>query len=382
VNAPERVRAVLHHETPDQVPFVPYEHLVPRGEFIREMRNRGMWLCTACTPTYWSEWPHVRFTTSTKGTVTTTLWETPEGSVASRCRTHLSREVASRVLYGNAGVERNVLEEGFIKDVQDYTPVIFAIEDEVLHEDYVNYEYAVRDFREDCLVRVAGLSSPYDASYSYFGERTSDGSANWSRAQTDHPDLFTELLEALERRQERLFRVIADAPGEVMQLTGLSGWYGPSYSPEQFEKHSLPFFRKYVPLLRKEGRLLSVKADTPNLSSFADLVPEIGVDILEGFTPPPVGDLSLPEARAAWGDELVIWVNFPESIFWEGAEATRSYTFDLLRGDPGGALVLGMTVIGTSRIVDEQTAQVFEAGMRAIMDAVEAHGSDQHSQRG
>jgi hypothetical protein len=375
VNALERVRAVLHHETPDQVPFVPYEHLVPRGEFIRELRNRGMGLCTACTPTYWSEWPNVRFRTSTKGTVTTTLWETPVGSVSSRCRTHLSRKVASRVLYGNAGVERNVLEEGFIKGVEDFGPAIYAIDDEVLHEDYINYEYTVRDFRGDCLVRVAGLSSPYDASYTYFGERTSHGLADWSRAQADHTDRFAELLEALERREERLFRVIADAPGEVMQLTGLSGWYGPSYGPEQFEKHALPFFRKYVPLLRKEGRLLSLKADTPNLGDFTDLIPEIGVDIMEGFTPPPVGDLPLPEAREAWGDELVIWVNFPESIFWEGAEATKSYTLDLLKSDPNGALVLGMTVFGTSRIADEETAQACKAGMRAIMDAVEAHGS-------
>ncbi len=375
MNALERVRAVLRHERPDQVPFVPYEHLVPRGEFIRELRNRGMGLCTACTPTYWSEFPHVRFKTITEGTVTTTLWETPVGSVSSRCRTHLSREIASQVLYGNAGIERNVLEEGFIKGVGDFRPVIFTIEDEVLHEDYINYEYTVRDFREDCLVRVAGLNSPYDASYTYFGERTSQGSFAWHRAQTDHSDRFSELLEALERREERLFRVIKDTPGEVMQLTGLSGWYGPSYSSEQFERHALPFFRKYAPLLRKEGRLLSLKADTSNLGAFADLVPEIGVDILEGFTPPPAGDLSLPEAREAWGDELIIWVNFPETIFWEGAEATRDYALDLLRGDPSGALVLGMTVVGTSRIADEETAQVFKAGMRAIMEAVEAHGS-------
>jgi hypothetical protein len=99
------------------------------------------------------------------------------------------------------------------------------------------------------------------------------------------------------------------------------------------------------------------------------------VDVVEGFTPPPIGDLSIKEARAAWGQEIVIWVNFPESMFLEGQEATKEYTLELLKSDPGGALILGVTVMGTSMIADEETNQVFQAGMRAIMDAIEEYGS-------
>ena len=262
-----------------------------------------------------------------------------------------------------------------IKSVEDYDPVIFAIEDEVFYEDYINCDYTVRDFRDDCLIRIAGLNSPYDASYSYFGERTPNGLKNWVYAQVDHPDHFAKLLEALERREERRFRVIADSPGEVMYLRGLGGWYGPWYGPKQFERYALPFFQKYVPLLHEKERLLSLKADTTNLKAFKELIPETGVDIVDGFTPPPVGDLSIAEARTAWGDEIIIWVNFPESIFWEGAEATKRYTVDLIRSDPSCALIIGMTVMGTSMIADEETAQVFKAGMRAIMDGVEECGS-------
>jgi hypothetical protein len=42
-----RIDAVLHHEEPDQVPFAPYDNLVPRGEFVRKLRNRGGWGCGA-----------------------------------------------------------------------------------------------------------------------------------------------------------------------------------------------------------------------------------------------------------------------------------------------------------------------------------------------
>jgi hypothetical protein len=374
MNALERTRAVFRRERPDMVPFMPYENLILRGDYERELRHRGMGLCTMCTAVSWSEWPNVRFGTKAEGPVSVSTWETPVGSVSSWQRAHLDRRTASSVLYGNAGVERNVLREGWIKGLQDYDPVIFVIDDEVIHEDYINYEYTVRDFREDCLVRVAGLFSPYDTSYAYFGDRTPKGFANWVYAQSDHPKHFGRLLESLERREERRYQAIKDTPGEVLRMHSLGGWFGPWYGPKQFRKHALPFFNRYVPLLHKDGRLLSLKADTTNLKAFKDLIPQAGVDIVEGFLPPPIGDLSIAEARKAWGDRMIIWVSFPESVFWEGVEATRRYTLDLLREDPSGMLILGMTTMGTSMIADEQTACVFRAGMGAIMDAIETVG--------
>ena len=44
MNVLERINAVLHGERPDRVPYVPYDNLVPRGDFERELRNRGMGL--------------------------------------------------------------------------------------------------------------------------------------------------------------------------------------------------------------------------------------------------------------------------------------------------------------------------------------------------
>ncbi len=39
-----RINAVLHHQSPDQIPFAPYDNLVPRGEFARNLRTGG-WDC-------------------------------------------------------------------------------------------------------------------------------------------------------------------------------------------------------------------------------------------------------------------------------------------------------------------------------------------------
>ena len=83
----------------------------------------------------------------------------------------------------------------------------------------------------------------------------------------------------------------------------------------------------------------------------------------------------LAEARKAWGDQIVIWGNFPESFFWEGAEATRRHAVDLLRSDLSACLIPGMTTIGASVIADEEAQRVFGDGMNAIMDAIGDTGS-------
>ncbi len=84
-----------------------------------------------------------------------------------------------------------------------------------------------------------------------------------------------------------------------------------------------------------------------SLRRYAGLIAETGIDVVRAYTPPPVGELSLPEVRAAWGDKTIIWVNIPETIFWFGAEEAKRYTIDLLKsGAPGNALVLSFTEMG------------------------------------
>jgi hypothetical protein len=110
---------------------------------------------------------------------------------------------------------------------------------------------------------------------------------------------------------------------------------------------------------------------------FKDLIAEASFDVVEAFTPPPIGSLSVKEARAAWGENTIIWVNFPETIFWQGMEATKQYTKDLLLSDPpGDALILGFTEMGTwGSILNPGTEVVFKDGTTAIMDAIEEFGN-------
>jgi hypothetical protein len=360
MNFLERMNAVLHHEDPDQVPYAPYHNLVPRGDFERELGSRGMGLLVRLRGRVWTETPNVEIETKTEGNAVTTTYHTPEGDVWVRGRTHLGR------ISDSMGVQT----EGMLKDVEDFDPVMFMVEDTVYHVDNSVYFDAVRDLGTYGLVRDTGLLPPYDVTRGFFGGYS--GIPAWVYAQQDYPDHFAKLMDALERQQERLFSLVASSPAQNLAFGSLDGHYG----PDRWEKHILPFYEKYVPLLQAEGKICHFHAHASNIDAYKELVRRAGVDVVEAFTPPPVGDLSIAEAREAWGPETIIWVNFPETIFYYGAEETKQYTIDLLKSDPpGNRLVIGFTEMGTYGIQDAESERLFKDGFLAIMEAIEEYGN-------
>jgi hypothetical protein len=333
-----RINAVLHHQKPDKVPFAPSENLIPRGDFEREMRNRGMGLY-AKRATYWSETPNVRVESKRQVDGFLTIYHTPVGSVST-------------------GKNRRM-----IKDVDDYEPVIFMVNDTVFHADYSGYSNLVRDLGADGIVRGSGIEPPLEDIVKYIGV------ANLENERQAHPEKFAKLLEALEQRMEKLLPLIENSPAEFISV----GEIGDFTTPEQFKKYLLPFYQKYVPCLHEKGKLCALDVRTSKLKAFKELIPQTGIDVVEGFTPPPIGDLSLEEARATWGKDIIIWLNFPETILLDGAGKTREYTMNLLKSDAmSNALIIGLTSMKS--ITDEAMEHTFKEGLRAILDAVEYSG--------
>jgi len=354
VTSLERINAVLHGERPDRVPFAPYDNLVPRGDFERELRNRGMGLCLR-REAIWSETPDVAVEYKTEGDVAFTIYHTPVGTVRAANRTHV----------GRISDGESIEAEWMIKEVADYEAAIFMVDRTVFHADHAGFLNHVRDIGADGLVRLGGVGPPYDATDHFFSLE------GWAAAQHDHADHFRRLLAACERRLERMIPLLLEAPGELTSMGSLSGIYG----PRQYQQYAVPFYQRYVPQLLKAGKMPILHAHNSNLSAFAELVKQTGVPAVEAFTPPPVGDLSLAAARAAWGADTVIWVNFPETLFLLGRDKTYDYTVDLLKQDKeSGRLVIGMTEMGSYGITDEESERQFKDGLRAIMDAIDDHG--------
>jgi len=362
MNFLERITATLHNETHDYVPFAPYDNLIPRGAFERELRNRGTGLCKRIS-TISAYMPNVSIETRVDGDIKITIFHTPEGDVQTR-----SKAVVGRIS------DSEVLEfEGMIKEIKDYDPVIFMLEDTLFQVDNGAYYDNARDLGEDGIVRDWALdfeASPYGAIRRYYGEIS--GLDKWVYAQIDHPDYFKALLDAQTRRDERRLALAADSPAEFLGL----GWIEGIWSPAQFKKYELPFYKKWVSYLQSKGKICALHCDaTKSMKGYKDLIAEIGFKVVEAYTPPPVGELTLAEVRHAWGKDTIIWLNFPETIFYSGYEATKQYAIDLLRSDaPGESLVFSFTEMGLWGIANEEVEKIFKNGTRAIMDALDEYG--------
>lgn len=334
----ERVNAALHHQKPDRIPFAPSENIVPRGDFEREMRNRGMGLYTK-RATYWSETPNVSIESKRQADISLTVYNTPVGSIST----------------GRMGNETRRM----IDDIGDYEPVIFMIRDSVFHADYSVYSNSVRDLGSDGIVRGSGVEPPFEDAVKYLGV------AGLEKEKGEHPRQFAELLEALEQRTERLLSLIEESPAEFIPV----GEIGDSLTPEQFREYYLPFYRKYLPLLHEKGKICALDIRTSGLKAFKDLIPQTGIDVIEGFPPSPVGNLPIEEALETWGSDITIWLNFPETVIFDGADTTKGYTINLLRSDPAGkSLIIGL--MSVRRMTDEAMESKFKTGVRAIIDAV------------
>ncbi len=216
------------------------------------------------------------------------------------------------------------------------------------------------------------------AAFGYFGYGTNRGIERFVYAQQDNPREFNALLEAIERRNQRVLPVLLDSPADVVCIGDVNGHYG----PRTYRERIVPWYQEYVPKLHARGKLVYNHAHSSHLKGYLDDIPRTGLDMVDAFTPPPIGDLKVADARSAWGNDIVIAVNMPESIFLEGRDATYAYTREIVESDPGGRLIIGFTEMGMSMVSDPETEALFQAGMRAIMDAIDdvcgwAHGGEQ-----
>jgi hypothetical protein len=354
-----RINAVLHHQISDQVPFAPYDNLVPRGDFERMLRNRGMGLCFR-RATLTAKAPNVSLETRSEGNIAVNIYHTPKGELTSRSLTHIGRIKDD---------DLNLDVEGLIKSVNDYDAAIFIIDDTQFQLDENIYYEALRDIGRDGIIRDTGLRPPFGETRCLYGSVS--GLPRWSQDQHDYPVQFERLLEALIRREDRRLQSIAESPAEFISLGDLDGVWGPTI----IRKYDLPLYQKWIPILKSKGKICSLHAHALNLSKFKEIVSEIGCDVIEAFTPPPVGDLSIQEARAAWGKDTILWINFPETIFWSGVEATKRYTIDLIQHDSSrNALIIGFTEMGVWGAMSGETERVFREGTVAILDAIQECG--------
>jgi len=323
LNIKERIMAVYRGEEPNRIPWLIYDALCPRGYMSRQLRNKGLGLKVAASVLR-EEMPYVRVETKSVGNIIHRIFHTPVGDVSMKERIGLCE-----------GAGSSWIIEHLIKSVSDFEVVEFMVEDTVYIPDYEPFLEAERNLGDDGIVFVwAGRSPLQKMQIEIMGYRT------FAISLYKYPKEFESLLRVLEKKADERYQIIAESPAEV--INGTDNINSEIVSPKLFEKYIIPFYERQSHLLHKKDKILEDHMDG-KLKNLKNLISKMDLDVIEAFTPPPMGDLPLAEAREAWKGK-VISLNFPESVFLEGIEAVKKQTIEILNeAVPGDNFMITIT---------------------------------------
>jgi len=347
MDAGERVREVLAGRLPDKVPWIIYSNHLPRGTFERRLRDMGLGLDVRCS-VYKVSMPNVRVERRTEGDYVYTTYHTPIGNISSKTRTGLKFQRPG----GSATVEY------FVKEPKDVKVLKFVIEDTIYEPDYENCEQLEEELEGDGVVVAGSDYTPLmKIIIRYMGFRT------FALMQTRSPEIVSELVDVIDGKYEEMYRILADSPAKIVNVgDNIDSVF---VSPRLFEKYCLPYYNKYYEILKARGKVVMSHMDG-RLRVLKDLIAKAKLDVIEAFTPPPMGDLPPKEAKESWRGKA-IWMNFPEEVFLRSAEEIRKFTLHLLEEiAPGDGFIIGIT--------EDINPDHFKKGMSVVTETIYEHG--------
>jgi hypothetical protein len=126
---------------------------------------------------------------------------------------------------------------------------------------------------------------------------------SWQLFEYEEP--VRTLYDALLRNFGRIVEVVAAGPGRF--VSNLENFTSETLGPQRYEQFLLPVYETCFPALHEAGKIVGCHYDG-RTASCKEQIARAPIDLIESLTPPPEGDQTLAEARAAWPDKL-FWSN-------------------------------------------------------------------------
>jgi len=344
LKARERILLSAAGKRPDRVPVTAYGGLVPRGEQERALRQAGLGLVAiARAHQVEMEGVHVEHSQFERDghTYHRQLFRTPAGEISSIGRL----EPACGSLYKL---------EHFIKGPSDYDVLAYIWEHTRFRADYEDLIRERRTLGEDGVVMTSIDRVPFQKLMVEFA-----GVERIAIDLHERPGLLEELFALWARRQRELCDIAAASPAELVWVP--DNITGEVVGAARFARYCAPRYAEYAGILSSAGKRMVVHMDG-KLGRLKDAIASCEVHVVEAFTPPPDGDLSVAEARKLWPN-TVLWLNFPSSVHLRSPDLVAAVTRSLLReaGDPKGFLI---------GITENVPAGVWARSFRAILEEV------------
>jgi len=184
----------------------------------------------------------------------------------------------------------------------------------------------------------------------------------------DHPEEFERLMAVMTQvDKERLWPVVANSPARLI----LHGVHFDSQMtpPHYFRSYITPYYKEFSALLHNHGKRLTWHADNDSKALLAEIKAS-GFDMAECFCTAPMVTVTLKEARAAWGRNVIIWGGVPSIILEPSFPEAEfeAYMRDLFRTiAPGDAFILG--------VADNVMPMSLIERVERISELVEQHGT-------
>jgi hypothetical protein len=345
------ILAALHGQAPRRVPWTIHHELLPRGSLERRLRDRGLAIIDKGVRPYREGCGKVTIEERTgwEGDARLLLrtWHTPCGDLRSRVR---------------EGPDGSLWTEEYpVRSASDFRAMEYICDDTEYRANDDAVAAAQRSMGEDGLVLCRMMRSPMQRLLTEWM-----GTVGVSYALADSREALDRLISRMAAKDEEALAIASRSPAEA--LWSAENLTGDIVGPEAFSRYHAPYYERAAQILRPKGKLYGVHMDG-RLRSLRNAIGSTGLDFIEGFTPPPLGDLGLEEARAAWPGKA-IWLNIPGNIFLGGEREVVRALRDLLRR---GMAVAGFLLTLTEEFPDPERSLLLVAeavaGYEALTEA-------------
>jgi len=373
LNKRERLDAVLHHREPDKIPWTMYASFPPWGETERRFRNQGLTLIYQHFPIVKVTFPEMEVSEKSKfilengrgRNVILREFKTPLGSVSTQHEFIIDSIPMPGDLIQRFGSEIDeellswVTKHPFRKK-SDYGVLEYIYKNNKFKPNYEDFIFTDKIVGSDGYIMANMGKSPFQVLlYELMGAE------KCYLEIADNPKKLKKLYEVIYDHQKKKFILASKSPATLIWVPdNLTTVLTP---PAYFEEYYVPFYNEMADILHKEGKILAIHMDG-NLNSLVNIIGKTRIDIIEAFTPPPMGNLSLAEARKAWKDKI-IWINFPGSVLASAdAKLIEDYTVEMLKSvAPGDNFIIGCT--------ENYPLESWEIAFGAIENALEKCGN-------
>ncbi|MBN1565215.1 MAG: hypothetical protein JXA10_15325 [Anaerolineae bacterium] len=289
----ERLAAFWAGERPAAIPYTTYANKIPSDwsdPVIQQMFADGLGVLRFI-PTWTTTYRDIDVideTITTNDTPQTRqIWRTPVGEIS-------------------ATWTQNWHQKYFLETPDDYRVMTYIVE----HTDYAPaYESftAQADALPPYMITVPRMGrTPLQTMLVDYA-----GLGNFALHLYEYEDEVRRLYDALLVKFRQLAAIVAAGPGRYINI--VENFTAETLGPRRYAEFLLPVYEETMELFHDAGKVVGVHYDG-KLASVKDLVARAPFDMIESLTPPPEGDMSLAEARAAWPDKL-FWAHINLSCY-------------------------------------------------------------------